>query len=50
MHAQRKVSNREGERKNGGGGEGDKERERNVLVTAMEHSSVCNSKHTKNIK
>jgi hypothetical protein len=29
---------------------GEGETERNVLVTAMEHISVCNSKHTKNIK
>jgi hypothetical protein len=42
MHEQRKVSNGEEKRKNGG--------RRNVIVTAMEHSSVCKLKHTKNIK
>ena len=50
MHEQRKASNGEEERKNWGVGERERERERNVLVTTVEHTSICNSKHTKNIK
>jgi len=41
MHKQRKVSNGEEVRKNEGG-----EEEKCAFVTAKEHSSVCNSKHT----